>query len=212
MTTEATSSPDRKKLALVICSTRKPRAGPSIASLIMPHLSSQDPNIDLSILDLADHPLPLFDEPLPPSEIKDPSLYAHAHTRAWSEIISPISGFIFLTPQYNWSIPAVLKNCIDFLYHEWKGKPVLVVSYGSRGGGKAAVALKEVCRGVRMDVMDQSIALTLDIVEGGLKRAAREGALEKGFVDAWEEELNKLGDLFEQLTAKVQKSNASTSG
>jgi len=205
-------TPDRKTIALVICSTRKPRAGPSVASLITPFLSSPDSNIDLTVLDLADHPLPFFDEPLPPSEIKDPSLYAHAHTRAWSEIISPISGFVFLTPQYNWSIPAVLKNSIDFLYHEWKGKPVLVVSYGSRGGGKAAVALKEVCRGVRMDVMDESVALTLGKVEGGLERAAREGALEESFVNSWEEEFNKLKELFKQLVTKVQQSNASTSG
>jgi len=172
--------------------------------LIRPYLSAPDTDIKLTILDLADHPLPFFNEPLPPSEIKDPSLYIREHTRAWSSVISPISAFVFLTPQYNWSIPAVLKNSIDFLYHEWKGKPALIVSYGNRGGGKAAAALKEVCRGVRMDVMEESVPLALGKLEDGLDRAAKEGALEDGFANAWEGELERLRAFFCELVIKVE--------
>ncbi|GAB7338196.1 hypothetical protein MBLNU457_4539t1 [Dothideomycetes sp. NU457] len=196
-------SSTQKTVGLVICSTRSPRAGPSIASLITPYLTAPNAHINLTVLDLADHPLPFFDEPLPPSEIKDPALYTHEHTRAWSNVVRPISGFVFLTPQYNWSIPAVLKNSIDFLYHEWKGKPALIVSYGSRGGGKATAALKEVCRGVRMDAMEGSVALVLGKIEGGLERAAREGVLEDRFADAWKEDLEKLRVLFGDLVVKV---------
>lgn len=202
-----TSTP--KTVALVICSTRRPRAGPSIASLITPYLSAATADINLTVLDLADHALPFFDEPLPPSEIKDPSLYTHDHTRAWSNVIRPISAFVFLTPQYNWSIPAALKNSIDFLYHEWKGKPALIVSYGSRGGGKATVALKEVCRGVRMDVMEESVALVLGKIDGGLEKAAREGVLEDGFAYAWEGELENLRALFCELLDKVEAAGSS---
>lgn len=46
--------------------------------------------------------------------------------------------------QYNWGYPAALKNAIDYLYHEWKGKPAAIVSYGTRGGGKAAAQLQQV--------------------------------------------------------------------
>lgn len=195
---------NHKTIALVICSTRSPRAGPSIASLIRPYLSAPNTDINLTILDLADHQLPFFDEPLPPSEIKNPSHYVHEHTRAWSNVIRPNSAFVFLTPQYNWSIPAVLKNSIDFLYHEWKGKPALIVSYGSRGGGKATAALKEVCKGVRMDVMEESVALALGKIEGGLEKAAKKGVLDAGFVNAWETELEKLKELYGELVGKVE--------
>lgn len=46
--------------------------------------------------------------------------------------------------QYNWGYLAALKNAIDFLYHEWKGKPAVIISYGTRGSGKAAEQLKQV--------------------------------------------------------------------
>lgn len=58
-----------------------------------------------------------------------------------------------MTPQYNWSIPASLKNALDYLYFEWKGKPAGIVSYGSRGGGKAADHLRGVLTGLRMRVV-----------------------------------------------------------
>ena len=47
--------------------------------------------------------------------------------------------------QYNWGYPAALKNALDYLYRSWNGKPAMIVSYGSHGGGKGAAQLKEVC-------------------------------------------------------------------
>ena len=46
--------------------------------------------------------------------------------------------------QYNWGYPAALKNAVDYLYHSWNGKPAMIVSYGSHGGGKGAAQLKQV--------------------------------------------------------------------
>lgn len=46
--------------------------------------------------------------------------------------------------QYNWGYPAALKNALDYLYHEWLGKPAVVITYGTRGGGKAAAQLQQV--------------------------------------------------------------------
>ena len=47
--------------------------------------------------------------------------------------------------QYNWGYPAALKNAVDYLYHSWNGKPAMIVSYGSHGGGKGAAQLNQVC-------------------------------------------------------------------
>lgn len=46
--------------------------------------------------------------------------------------------------QYNWGYPAALKNALDYLYHEWLGKPAVIITYGTRGGGKAAAQLQQV--------------------------------------------------------------------
>lgn len=46
---------------------------------------------------------------------------------------------MFVTPEYNRSIPAVLKNAIDFLYAEWNDKAAGFVSYGADAGGARAI-------------------------------------------------------------------------
>lgn len=56
--------------------------------------------------------------------------------------------------QYNWGYPAALKNALDFLYREWNNKPAAIISYGGRGGGKAAAQLQEVSPGFWMLVLD----------------------------------------------------------
>lgn len=102
----------------------------------------------------------MFNEPSIPSEIHSSSAYAQPHTRAWSEEISKYKGFVFVTPQYNWGYPAILKNAIDYLFNEWKGKGAMVVSYGGHGGGKAAAQLKSVLEGCRMCVVESMPGLS----------------------------------------------------
>ncbi|TVY36272.1 NAD(P)H-dependent FMN reductase [Lachnellula occidentalis] len=133
------TTPKIPSIAIIICSTRQPRVCPQVASFLN---------------------LPMFDESTIPSQIKDSSAYAQPHTRAWSAEISKHQAFIFVLPQYNWGYPAVLKNALDYLFHEWAGKPAMVVSYGGHGGGKAAEQLKQVLQGLRMRVLESMPALT----------------------------------------------------
>ena len=44
-----------------------------------------------------------------------------------------------VTPEYNHSFPAPLKNAIDWHFKEWRAKPVGFVSYGGISGGLRAV-------------------------------------------------------------------------
>jgi NAD(P)H-dependent FMN reductase len=46
---------------------------------------------------------------------------------------------VVVTPEYNHSYPAGLKNLIDWHYKEWRAKPVGFVSYGGVAGGLRAV-------------------------------------------------------------------------
>lgn len=167
-----TSTKTTLKVGIICGSTRTPRVGPQITSFvhdtIQSHLSStgtsSHPNptasITLQAIDLTPFALPLFDEPLIPQGVANrPGGYTHAHTRAWSAAVAALDGFVLVTPQYNWGVPAALKNALDFLFHEWAGKPAMVVSYGGHGGGKAAAALVVVCQGLRMRVVERTVGL-----------------------------------------------------
>lgn len=161
------SHPSIPKIGVITCSQRQPRIGDQIGSLVLNTLASyQQSNshdtsksFTLSPIDLAANPLPFFDEPIIPQMIHNAADYHHAHTRAWSELISSHAAFIFVTPQYNWSFPANLKNAIDFLFNEWAGKPAMIVSYGGHGGGRSAEQLKQVLAAVKMRVLEKTVPL-----------------------------------------------------
>ncbi len=92
-------------------------------------------DIQAELVDLAELNLPLLDEPKS-AMMQD---YQHEHSRQFSRIIQEADGFLFVTPEYNHSTSAALKNAIDYLYHEWNYKPVSFISYGSLPGGSRAV-------------------------------------------------------------------------
>jgi NAD(P)H-dependent FMN reductase len=47
-----------------------------------------------------------------------------------------------VTPEYNHSTSAALKNAIDFLFHEWNNKAAGFVGYGGAGGVRAVENLR----------------------------------------------------------------------
>lgn len=145
-------------------SVRAKRLCPQIAGWAMA-VARAETQLDPELIDLADWPLPMDDEPGIPAA----GLYQQPATRAWSEKVASADAVIFVTPQYNWGYPAALKNAIDHLYAEWRGKPVLIITYGGHGGGKCAAQLRQVCEGLRM----QPVATMPGIV---LPRATIEGA------------------------------------
>ena len=100
--------------------------------------------------------LPLFDEP------KHPRLqqYAHQHTKDWSASVSRADAFVFVTPEYNHSFPASLKNALDYLSMEWADKPVGLASYGGVSAGlRAATALKPILAALRMVPVVEAVSV-----------------------------------------------------
>jgi NAD(P)H-dependent FMN reductase len=128
------------KIAIIVGSTRPNRKAEDVARWVLAK-AQQRRDATYEIVDLRDHPLPLLDEPLPPSLGK----YAKEHTKAWSEVIAQYDAFIFVTPEYNHGISAALKNAIDFVYHEWTNKAAAFVGYGSMGGARAVEHLRGIC-------------------------------------------------------------------
>lgn len=107
----------------------------------------------------------------------------------------------------------MVKNAIDYLYHEWKGKAAMVVSYGGHGGGKCNRQLKEVLTGVGMIVTDTGVELSFPGRET-LVKAARGKYLElngSGKEGIWTgKEREEIKKAYGEL-AKIVGANVSTS-
>jgi NADPH-dependent FMN reductase len=43
-------------------------------------------------------------------------------------------AFVFVSSYCNWGMHTELKNDIDYLYHEWKDKPAMIVTYSGHSG------------------------------------------------------------------------------
>lgn len=54
----------------------------------------------------------------------------------------------------------MLKSTIDHLFHEWKGKPAVIVSYGGHDGGNSAAQLRQVLYGIQVIPTESSVKLT----------------------------------------------------
>jgi NAD(P)H-dependent FMN reductase len=133
-------------LQVIVASTRPGRVGAPVATWFAERARAHGA-FEVEVLDLAEVGLPLLDEP------KHPRLqqYEHQHTKDWSATISRGDAFVFVTPEYNHSFSAPLKNALDYLHVEWRDKAVGFVSYGGVSGGTRAVqALKPVVGALRM--------------------------------------------------------------
>ncbi len=124
----------KNKILVILGSTREGRNGEKVAKNVMAELEKRD-DADYELVDLKDYSLPLFEDATPPSVRID----AYEGTAGkWQKKIAEGDGYIFVTAEYNHSVPAALKNAIDYLFAEWQRKPMAVVSYGSIAGGSRA--------------------------------------------------------------------------
>ncbi|MFJ7589415.1 NADPH-dependent FMN reductase [Streptomyces sp. NPDC097617] len=115
------------RTALIIASTREGRFGPTIARWFET-IAATRTDIELTTADLADADLPAH-------------WTAHPTPRArqFTEQLATADAYIILTPEYNHSFPASLKQAIDTTGDIWHRKPVAFISYGGLSGGLRAV-------------------------------------------------------------------------
>jgi NAD(P)H-dependent FMN reductase len=136
----------RPVLQIISASTRAGRKGIAVARWFE-RFAGQHAGFDVELIDLAEVALPVFDEPNHPRLQQ----YVHQSTKDWSATVSRADAFVFVTPEYNHSFPASLKNALDYLNAEWADKAAALVSYGGVSAGlRAATALKPVLTALRM--------------------------------------------------------------
>jgi NAD(P)H-dependent FMN reductase len=138
---------------ILIASTRPGRVGLPVTQWFTAQAEAQGA-FEIEVVDLAEVNLPFLDEPSHP-RFKQ---YIHQHTKDWSAKVEAADAFVFVTPEYNYSMPATLKNAIDFLHQEWQYKPVGFVSYGGVSAGTRAVQhAKQVVTTVKMMPMAEAV-------------------------------------------------------
>lgn len=143
------------KIAVVLGSTRPGRKGKAVADWVVEQAQGRDASYTL--VDLADYPLPLYDETNHPMM----GQYEKEHTKAWSQTVAAYDGYIFVTPEYNHSTSGVLKNALDYLQLEWHNKAAALVGYGAVGGTRAMEHLRAILSELQVAHVRQSLAFNL---------------------------------------------------
>lgn len=119
-------------LKIIVGSTREGRR----ADQVLPWLVDRAKNhgaFDVDVLDLRTYPLPMFGEP---------AGERRSVVDAWNRVVGEGGVYVMLTPEYNHSVPGVLKNAIDCVRTQpgFRNKPAGFVGYSAgRVGGARAV-------------------------------------------------------------------------
>lgn len=137
------------KIGVVVGSLRKESFNLKTAKALM---AMAPESLTMELLDISN--LPMFNEDLeatPPQE-----------WLALRERIASVDGLLFLTPEYNRSVPGVLKNAIDvgsrpYGKNSWDGKPgaIVSVSIGNISGFGANHHLRQSLVFVNVPTMPQ---------------------------------------------------------
>ena len=144
------------RIGVILGSTRPGRNGKGVADWVIEKTACR-PGATYELVDLADYPLPLLDEPAPASMQQ----YTKEHTKRWAAKVAEFDGFVFVSPEYNHSTSAVLKNALDFLNVEWNDKAAALVTYGSVGGARAAEHLRAILSELQVAHVRQQMTFSL---------------------------------------------------
>jgi len=131
------------KIAVVVGSTREGRQTHKLAKWVAAEVGK---HAEVETLDLRDYPMPFFDEAISPRY--NPERKAAPEVKKWLDKVAEFDGYVLVTPEYNRSTSAVLKNALDFLDYQMEQKPVALVAHGSTGGAQAVANLRMVLPGV----------------------------------------------------------------
>ncbi|MER6949458.1 NAD(P)H-dependent oxidoreductase [Nonomuraea sp. NPDC000554] len=179
---------DKPVLQVIVASTRPGRAGRAIGEWFREHAVGQG-DFEVELVDLAEVGLPFLDEPNHP-RLKQ---YVNAHTKEWSATIERGDAFVFVTPEYNHSFTAVLKNALDYLHHEWQHKAAGFVSYGGISGGTRAVnSLRQVTSSLKMIPVVEAVNVPFYTQFVGDDGTFQPNEVTVGAADALLAELSKL--------------------
>lgn len=138
-----------KKL-LVLTGSARPN---TVSDALLPYFEkaiAEHEGVELEVAKVGDLNLPFYNAPMPPSA--EDYEATDTNVKAWAEKVSGADAVIWLMPEYNHSITGIQKNAIDWLYKEWKDKPLGIVAYGFYEGKYVLESIQNVIDVVSPDV------------------------------------------------------------
>ncbi len=153
----------QKKFLFLSGSTRKGSFNTQLAKYCVDVAKTQ--NVDVEFIDLADYPMPLFNQDLEKEE------GAPASARALKEKFIAANGFLIASPEYNSTITPVLKNTIDWLSRKYdeseprlacfsdKAAAVVSAASGSLGGLRGLDPLRLLLAHIGVNVVGKQLAV-----------------------------------------------------
>lgn len=119
---------------------------------------------EVTLLDLKEFPLPVFDEDLESSE------GLHPNARKLKDILLAHQAFLISSPEYNSSISGALKNVIDWTSRPVQGEKMLEcfqgkvaglmsASPGGLGGLRGLVHVRAILENIGMIVVPRQVAI-----------------------------------------------------
>jgi NAD(P)H-dependent FMN reductase len=167
MGTNGEDAPRPLELQIVVGSTRPGRA----AEVFLPWLvdrAERHGRFAVRLLDLRAWDLPMFAEP---TEGLVAGRFTTPTVERWNETLAAGDAYLFVFPEYNHSVPGVLKNAVDHaLGARLRNKPAGFVSYsgGPIGGARA---------------VEHMVGITVEREMAPLRNAVLLGQVGRGFGD-----------------------------
>lgn len=145
------------RLGVILGTVRPNRVGASVAQWVADKANAVE-GVEAEVIDIASFSLPLFAEPMPPAMAvpRDPA------GAKFNETVSSYDALIFVSPEYNHSIPGALKNAIDFLEPKaLANKGVGFVGYSFSGGVRQVEHLRQILANFEAAMVAQQVSLSL---------------------------------------------------
>lgn len=122
----------KTKILIIVGTVREGRVGRTIADWYVKEAQKIAPDLEFELLDVKEQNLALFNNPAPPMM----GQYGSVQQKLAKKIGSA-DGFVFVTGEYNHSVPGSLKNFLDYIFAEWNYKAAAFVGYGGAGASRA---------------------------------------------------------------------------
>lgn len=170
------------KVGIVVGSIREQRLGAQVGAWIAEVAAKRDGEASYELIELADFDVPLFTAAAHPMAAR--KSYDDERVQRWSDAIDACDAFVFVTAEYNHSVPGAFKNAVDSLGGEWMGKPVGFVGYGVVGGVRAIEHWRTIVANFSMTGVRAEVNLSTfsEVVDGRFTPAdRREGELNTVF-------------------------------
>jgi NAD(P)H-dependent FMN reductase len=148
-------------IQVIIGTTRPGRFSEKPAAWLADRLGQRD-DLSLEMVDLRDHPLPLFDQTVAPARSQRD--YPNPEVARLGQTLDRADGYIIVTSEYNHGYPASLKNALDFIFPELNRKPVTFVGYGNVGGARAIEQLRLVSVEFEMAPLRWAVHILPDVM------------------------------------------------